>query len=357
MALLITAACDGGGADADGGPDRSDAGPGIDAGPAVDPGSAHFVSATPSGDGPWSRWGFVVARIDDSTAIVVGGTDADQFTGQTFADTWRVEVAPDGTLTATPVAGTEAGPRYCACAAFDSARNVVVVSGGRTLDTNPLPSNTWELDLANDTWTEITGATQPPGPLGCTMAYSPEADRMYLFGGAGSLAAYASTWRYEPTPGRWVEVPGEGPLARYDATMFPSTNGDGTLLLFGGSYGAMGAAFYGDLWRFDPEDETWTEIVMANEPPGRRTTWLVRDPLRNGFYAGFGYDGRLQPMGDLHYADLETMSWTDIEIPFDDAPSSRGFAQALPGGDGALGTVIGGYTATQPVGDAWRLVR
>ncbi|MGE0788534.1 MAG: kelch repeat-containing protein [Sandaracinaceae bacterium] len=360
LALLLGGggiACNGASPGTDAGGAGADAG--VDAGPPVDPSSAHFVISTQSGDGPWARWGFVVARIDDSTAILLGGTDANSSgVGQTFQDTWRVSVDADGTLTATPVAGAEAGSRYCACAAYDSARNVVVVFGGRTLDVSALPPNTWELDLGTETWTEITGATQPPGSLGCAMAYDEGTGRTYMFGGAAMTGAYGSTWRYEPTMGEWVEVVGAGPLARYDGVLFPSPADDGTLMLFGGSYGATGAAFYGDVWRFDPQDETWSEIVMANEPPGRRTAWLVRDPDRNGFYAGFGTDGRMEALGDFFYADLETMSWSSIEIPFDDGPANRGFSPALPGGPSSLGTLNAGSGATGgALQDAWRLVR
>jgi hypothetical protein len=90
-------------------------------------------------------------------------------------------------------------------------------------------------------------------------------------------------------------------------------------LLFAGSYGARGAAFYSDVWLFDTTTETWSEIVVDGAtPPGRRTPWVsaiedAEGSLR-GFYAGFGYDGGMRPRGDLHYFDVASASWTELTL-------------------------------------------
>lgn len=356
MTMTLASACDDGATEADSGPPRVDAGGGADAGPGVDPLGAVFTPVTTSGEGPWGLWGYTVAAIDDHTALVMGGTDAGGPNNLVYDAAWRVSVAADGSLTATEIATTGPAPRYCGCMAIDRARNVAVVYGGRNLMTPMLAPDTWELDLATDTWTEITTATQNPGTLGCMMGYSASADRMYMFGGASAGGPHARLFRLDPTAGEWIEIAATGPLARYDGALFESRDGE-AMMLFGGSYGAMGSAFYADLWRFDPTAETWTEIALPSGPEGRRTPWLVRDPDRHGLYVAFGYDGRMQPMGDFWYADLDALTWTEIEIDFDTGPVGRGFAYALPGGDGALGTLMAGYGTTRPVETAWRLTR
>ncbi|MCZ7685841.1 MAG: kelch repeat-containing protein [Sandaracinaceae bacterium] len=166
------------------------------------------------------------------------------------------------------------------------------------------------------------------------MAWAPGAEALYLFGGGGTAGFSADTYRYGA--GAWTRLEASGPLARYDAVMLPSSSED-ALLLFGGSYGATGAAFYADLWRFDVASESWSEVALPEGPGGRRIAWVVRDPDRGGLYVGFGYDGDMQPLGDLWYADLDALAWAEIALP-DDRPASRGFAPALPGGEAALGT-------------------
>lgn len=351
-AWMGTTACDGDG-EVDAGPGE-DAGAAFDAGPPVDPTTAEFEEVEMRGDGPWGRWGYMVAAIAPDEAVIVGGTDAGE--GNTvFEDAWRVRVL-DGALEATSIATSGPGPRYCGCMAYDAGRDRLIVYGGRTIETPALPPGTWELDLASGTWTEVATANQLTGTLGCAMAHHTATGNTYMFGGAELGAAVDQTWRYDPTAGTWIEIDASGPVARYDGAFFETHDGE-ALYLFGGSYGAMGSAFYADLWRFDPMSETWTEIALPAGPEGRRTPWVVRDPARHGIYVGFGYDGQMRPMGDFHYADLDALTWTEIEVPFDTGPVGRGFAFALPGGDGSLGVLLGGYGISRPVNSAYRLVR
>lgn len=355
LSLLLSAACDGGASAPDGGsPDADlvDTGP-PDAGPTLDPTAARFAPVSAPGAGPWGLWGFQVAAISDDDAIVLGGTDAGSGS-TTFEEAWRVSIDAEGGLSATAIEATGPAPRYCGCMAYDAARDTLIVYGGRDLS-GPVPDwadTTWELDLGSTAWTE-RNVRGPVGTLGCAMAHSPSDGQTYLFGGASGGGAYDRMHRYDPTTGGWTELAADGPVPRYDAVMLAD---EGRLLLFGGSFGASGAAFYADLWSFDLGSETWTEIALPEGPPGRRTAWVVRDPERRGLYVGFGFDGAMNPLGDLHYADLEALTWTEIELPFD-GPAPRGFSPALPGGDGALGAMIGGNGGRQGVNESWRLVR
>ena len=355
MALSITmlglAACDGAVAPPDAGADGATEDGGSDAG-SFDPTTSRFEPVVTEGEGPWGLWGYMVVSLDADRAILVGGTDAGALGGTVFDAAWDVTIG-DGTVSATALETSGPAPRYCACAGYDPMRDVVVVFGGRDLSGPSLAAETWELALATRTWTQIEAVTQPPGTIGCAMAWAPDAEAMFLFGGGGAGGFSADTFRYDA--GAWTALDAAGPLARYDAVMVPSAEGD-ALLLFGGSYGATGAVFYADLWRFDPAAITWTEIELPEGPGGRRIPWIVRDPERDGLYVGFGYDGAMQPYGDLWYLDLARRTWTEIDLG-DEGPYWRGFAPALPGGASSLGTVIGGYGSIQPTTDAWQLRR
>lgn len=350
--LLLLTACDDGAAPLDAAtpPDASaDAGP-PDAGVAFDPSAVRFDPATPEGDGPWGLWGTLVARVDDRQAYVVGGTNVGRLGGEVFADVWRVSAGE--TLTAERLEATGPAPRYCGCAAWDPDRERLLVYGGRDLTVNAFDPETWELDPAGPTWTRIEGATQHATTLGCAMGYARGA--MYLFGGANGSGVSAALHRFDAAAGAWVEVATGGPVARYDAALFPAPDGD-ALYLFGGSVGARGRAFYADLWRLDPETNSWTELALPEGPSGRRTPWVTWDPTGAGLYVGFGYDGEMRPIGDLFHADLDALTWTELEVPFE-GPSPRGFSYALPGGPGALASVVGGNGVSAPVTDAWRLL-
>ena len=350
---VALAGCDGaGGEPLDAGLTPLDAAAPLDA---ATPIGATFLAATLEGEGPWGRWGYQVAALDAQSAIVLGGTDASAFGGTVFEDAWRVRVSEDGSVSATRIDASGPAPRYCGCMAWDPTRARLVVYGGRDLSAPTRAPETWELDVEGARWRLVEGATEPPGTVGCAMAYLPSTEQVYLFGGGGTGGFDDSTFRYDAAAGAWVELDAPGPLARYDGYLFPSRDG-AALLLFGGSYGARGAAFYADLWRFDPIAETWSELALPDGPRGRRTPWIVHDPARDGLYIGFGFDGEMEAIGDLWHLDLDARAWRSIEIAAD-GPVARGFALALPGGAGALGLVLGGNGGTRALVDGWRLVR
>lgn len=347
MALVFTIGCEPDAA-SDAGPTAIDAGAETDAAPPVTPESARFALASTTNPGPFGLWGYLVARIDESRAFVLGGTDS-----ATVVDSaWLVEVDATG-MRASPIDAEGPSPRYCGCAAYDPVRGRVLVYGGRDFEADAA-RETWELDLEAGEWSSIPTANQPAGVIGCAMAFDPVTERTFLFGGANRGGALADLFRFDPVSGEWIQVDASGPVPRYDAEFIASR--DGSLLLFGGSYGARGSAFYSDLWRLDPRALTWTEVALPAGPPGRRIPWVVEDPQRAGLYVGFGFDGETQPLGDFYYADLEALTWTELPLGAD-GPPGRGFARAIPGGPDALGAMFGGLSGAFVLNDAWRLVR
>lgn len=324
----------------------ADAAAGGDAG---GPAPVRWERVTPAETGPLGRWGFAVADLGDDQVLLLGGTNVavDMPGGTVVADAWRFDVA---TMQPTEVPFA-AGPRYCTCAVHDPEREVVVMAGGRDL-AGPLASETWELDLGTETWSRID-VESPPGTIGCTLAWAPGRRAAYLFGGGSDAGWEDRIWRYEPSTPEWVELAARGPSPRYDAGVV--VDREGRLVVFAGSLSSTGPDYYADVWRFDPEDESWTQLAEDGAgPPGRRVPWMVLAPDGTGFYAGFGTEGAgaSDALGDLWHFGWET-GWTEITPP--DGPSPRGFSQAIPGGPG-LAVLLGGFDGSGPVRDIWRLL-
>jgi len=355
LALLCGACGDDGDArpmgDADAGA-MPDAATSSDAG-ARDPTAVEWEMREPPAEGPLLVWGFVVADLGDGRTVLFGGTTANEISGTTLDGTWLYDMrGSEPVVTEIEASGPE--PRYCACATYDPERNVVVLMGGRNV-TTPLsvPPETWQLDLATETWTEADVPEDPSGVIGCSLAYSREAGATFLFGGAGADGHPETTYRFDPDAPAWVPLDAAGPTGRYDAVFLPMQDGR-RLLLFAGSVGAMGAAFYSDVWIFDAVEETWTEIeIEGDTPPGRRTPWTAWEPGERGLYVANGYDGAMEPIGDFWHLDLETRRWTALST--DGAPGARGFSQSLPGVDGSLGVMFSGYDGSGPTGELWVL--
>ncbi len=237
-------------------------------------------------------------------------------------------------------------------------REVAVVVGGRDSLGEEYTPETWEIDPVAATWTRIDVPSTPEAVVGCQMTWSEDRAALYHFGG-GSLAGGFSdrVHRYDPSMPGWVEIAATGPSARYDDA-FMSLGPGRPILMYGGSQGASGAAFFSDVWLFDPMTETWSESVPAGEAGvARRTPWVVPDPGGHGFLAGFGNRGleATDAFSDLAHYDLDAREWTDVTPA--SGPTARSFTQPLPGGPDAVAHMLGGYDNAGPVAEVWRLVR
>lgn len=338
--------------EADAGLAEPDAGLELDAG-ARDPTAVRWTMREPPLDGPLRVWGFLLADLGDGRAVLFGGTTANEIGGTTLDGTWLYDMR--GTEPVVRAIGaTGPAARYCGCAAYDPDRDVVVMMGGRDLASPfSIPMETWELDLETETWSQPSVDSSPGGPIGCSLAYSREARAMFLFGGGGAEGYPETTWRWDPDAPAWTALEATGPTGRYDAIWLPMADGRRSLL-FAGSFGAMGAAFYSDVWIFDAVDETWTEVEIEGDvPPGRRTPWTAWEPGERGLYVANGYDGNMEPIGDFWHLDLEARRWTQLSA--DGAPGARGFTPALPGPEGTLGAMLGGFDGSSPLGELWAL--
>lgn len=292
--------------------------------------------------GPLMLWGALVARIDDTHALVFGGTTASR-TNTTILDGAWLYTWEDGALSAEEIESDELAGRYCGCASYDPARNVVVLGGGR--DFGPqitLDPETWELDMGSREWTRVETSTTPIGGLGCNMTYVDGAT--YWFGGANAQAALGprgsngDTWRYDPEGAEWTELSIDGPSPRYDAHFVQESVE--SVLLFGGALNA-GEGMNGDVWRFD--GAAWTLVTDNGAgPDGRRVAWVVPSP--GGFIVAGGFDADMNTLGDMWR--WNEGAWTELS---EGAPERVAFAAVLPAGPDSLGVMMSGYDGDGPI--------
>jgi hypothetical protein len=159
----------------------------------------------------------------------------------------------------------------------DTARNNIVMFGGKTADDigTPLAINdTWVLD---DTWHQIAGAG-PSARYQHAMAYDAKRRKVVLFGGANLQAAQpvlGDTWEFDGTS--WTEWHGaiDGPSPRFLASMaFDAKRG--VIVLYGGQ---TFRALNNEVWEFD--GERWTQQRPLNSPQGGLSPMLAFDTKTN----------------------------------------------------------------------------
>jgi hypothetical protein len=232
----------------------------------------------------------------------------------------------------------------------------------------------WKLDPQIATWTWVNGSqtamasgtygtegvgapANVPGARTGAVSWADASGNLWLFGGQipslSPLApAFNDLWKFDPGTGTWtwvsgssapngagiygtrgVAAPGNVPGGRFSASTWLDSLGN--LWLFGG-YGhdsASGIGYLNDLWKFNPNDGTWTweggattangsssygmpGIPAAGNVPGGRdvaTAWV--DPSGNFWlFGGVGLDGcnATGSLADLWEFSAATGLWTFI---------------------------------------------
>jgi hypothetical protein len=199
--------------------------------------------------------------------VMFGGVDVGS-----LGDTWEW----DGTSgTWTQHEGVGGGPeaREGHTMAYDSARGRVVLFGGHGMFANYL-DDTWEWDGASASWTERTPTTSNPSARqDCGMAYESNRRGVVLFGGKGGGGNYQDTWEWDGEAGSWTELAPQGPIPSARSGHVLASNGNGSVLLFGGEGS-------GDLWEWDGGMRTWTQVPTGTGPGARTHHGMVFDSGR-----------------------------------------------------------------------------
>jgi hypothetical protein len=136
--------------------------------------------------------------------------------------------------------------RNWAAAAYDSARDVLVLHGG--LQSQSRFDETWEWD--GQRWTLFKG----PGPgarEGAIMAYDAARSTMILFGGATpDMQIRGDTWEWDDQS--WTQVSESGPAARFPGGMVYDPVRQGVLMYSAHFAELSGESVdYDDLWAWD----------------------------------------------------------------------------------------------------------
>ena len=203
-------------------------------------------------------------------------------------------------------------PRYLQSAAFDEARNVLVVFGGWSGVTagsqyGAATQDLWEWNPATGTWTNRTPTGSKPSPrAGASMVYDSIHKNFVIFGGRSTTGYdYEDTWLWDPLGGTFTDATTSGPSARSQHSMVFEKS-TGKVLLFGGGLADAGTSIwpesldyangplpgasadgtgialaFADTWEWDPGKGTWTQLTLATAPSARYDFTLVWDSQRS----------------------------------------------------------------------------
>ncbi|MCP4581814.1 MAG: hypothetical protein GY839_09350, partial [candidate division Zixibacteria bacterium] len=148
------------------------------------------------------------------------------------------------------------------------------------------------------------------------------------FGGRDMYTRLNDLWALDLNTFIWREIPNSGPWPspREGAPMV-SIDPD-EFLIFGGY--DPGNPHYNDIWSFNMVSNQWTEYDPPGPlPTGRRRCALAYDAIANRVLIHGGTPNNYDPaLGDLWEFDLNTNSYTEL-APSGDIPPGRGYHSAV----------------------------
>jgi N-acetylneuraminic acid mutarotase len=310
-------------------------------------GSAVWTDLSPAGLPPAGVGQAMVYELNTGGGLLFGGVFGEALRNDTWGydpggNTWT-NLSPPGAL---PPA------RDSGAMAYDSNRGKVFLFGG--YDGSAYLNDTFAYDRKLNTWTFVdpAGKQVPPGRDLAAMVYDSVRGKVLLFGGWNGSTFFNDIWAFDPDANTWTDLSPAGPLPSARLThslVYDSTNG--VVYLFGGW--KEGGIDLNDLWVYDPGANTWTERAPSGGPPAAREGQsMVYDSAANRVILFGGTVTNTSFFNDTWAYDPVANEWTDLD-PSGTLPSPR--VGALMMYDSIRGKVIlyGGWDGASALNDTW----
>jgi N-acetylneuraminic acid mutarotase len=237
--------------------------------------------------------------------------------------------------------------RSAACMIYMPAAGDVLLFGGAS-GAGQTFSDTWAYNFESRTWTEKSPAVCPPARTGGSMVHDPTSGRVLLFGGVGRSGFLADLWAYDPQEDSWSELdPKNSPLPRAGVAL--ASMPDGRVVLFGGvSYNGL----LSDTWVYEPSTNAWNKRSPERSPSTRHGAAMACFPT-TGEVVLFGGEGAGGLLGDTWSYDSKTDRWSKYS-PQTAPPALQGAAMEFDPRSRDL-VLFGGQGESGFVADLWGL--
>lgn len=190
------------------------------------------------------------------------------------------------------------------------------------------PIETWAYDIKTGAWENRHPAVEPPARWGSMMVYDPKADRVLLYGGTDlfdGTTVLGDLWAYDYETNTWTELhpPVSPPPHHFPVLVYVPTID--RVILFGG-YQQGFTSLFNDTWAYDYDHNQWKNLNPANPPAPRVYHYMAFEPRTNRIVM---FGGTLHPSENPDEVAIDETwrysvaknSWTQV-FP-EDAPSPR----------------------------------
>ena len=190
-------------------------------------------------------------------------------------------------------------------------------------------------------WSPLT-VSGPAAREDHTWTVDPSSGIAYLFGGRDGATVFGDTWALDLATDTWSQLaPSTAPPARFG---HEAVWADGIgLVIFAGQ---AGIAFFGDLWAFDPDAGQWSQLPAAGDVPTPRYGSCAAIGPDGRLWISHGFTQDQVRFADTRAYDFATSAWTDETPSEGPRPVERCLHGCWWTDDGALSLYAGQTTGT-----------
>lgn len=264
-----------------------------------------------------------VSDPTSNTVMIFGGNMGrvvDQVPKGDFLDETWVFSPGQGWAQLQPADHPSARGRYAV--SYDGVNRRALVFGGRwrqadTTGAYTLKNDLWQFDFATRAWSELDQGTGPSKRYYPASAYDEVTATYYVFGGGTNrdpmtIDVAMDLWSWDGSTWSQLTTTGEAPSRR----LFIGSTYDPTrdrLVVFAGQRGDFQSQAYNDLYALDLGTLTWSKLDDGNGPSTRMHSHVVYDTDRDR-YLVFGGHTDVGDMNDLWAFDPNTDTWSEVYI-------------------------------------------
>jgi len=245
-------------------------------------------------------------------ALLFGGFSR----GTRFNDTWRFDFASE-TWTELTTVGTVPAKRCLHASVFIASRSELLIFGGIAgggFQAGDFFGDTHVLDVATGSWARVEGEG-PSAREGALMLYSRDADAVFLWGGKAFDHYPTELWRFDVEARTWSQVAtsGEQPIGREDPIHLWDDSRS-RLTIFSGRNDNDAAVLFDDGFELDPVAGVWARVDTETMPPRRWRASAAVDPTgdRGYMFGGWRDFGGSDAFNDTWGYELDTRTWAQI---------------------------------------------
>lgn len=318
----------------------------IGIGAATDASAQTWVNVTPSSGPVPSARRNASAVLDpvDNRVVVFGG-----FGASYLNDIWAFDLDTDTWSNLTPASGPAPAPRLTPASIYDAVEHRMITWSGQ--GPGIFFNDVWAFDFDTNAWSLFSPTGGPPNiRYGVGATFDPAARDLVTFAGFTNLGRFHDVWRFHGDgASTWTDVSpiAVGPEERclhsacYDALKH-------RMIIYAGQHTGP----LDDIWAFDFDTNSWTNLTPVTKPAGRYFTALVYDAANNRVTV-FGGQGLSTSNNDVWAFDLWTNAWTQL-LPAGTAPSARYGSAGVYDGDRDRMIVFAGFD-TAVRNDIWAI--